>query len=341
MSVTRDETRWRIELDDHVSALAWAPDGTRLVAGSLGGDVRLLDGRTGEPIAKLPHHPLGVLAVAWSADGTRLAVGGQDGLLRVSDGEGAEVATAEHDDWIAALAWSGESGLLAAAAGRDLLILDRTGAERRRYDPAPSTITSLAWSADGSRVGAGAYGGLRWHDPAKASTTPIRTFEWKGSLLSIVVAPNGRWACAGSQDNTVHLWKLWSGDDLSMSGYPAKIEHLAFTHDSRWMANACLGEINVWDFSGKGPAGTAPAQGEAHDRHIAALAWRPGGDLLATGGAEGRLALWPPPHRKGQALTPDRAHDGPVGIACLAWAPDGSALAIGRGDGTVELSLVS
>lgn len=329
-------------LDDHVSTLTWSPGGLTLAAGSLGGDSILLDPATGDVVAKLPAHPLGVLTTAWSSDGDRLAIGGQDGILRLSDRVGAEVAAVDLGDWVADVAWSpAPSGYLAVAAGRVLCLVGPDGAVVRSFAAAPSTITSIAWSPDGRRIGVAAYGGLRWHEPTKPSEDPLRTFAWKGSLLSAVVAPNGRWACAGSQEATIHLWRLWSGDDLSMSGYPAKVEHLAFRHDSRWMASACMGDITVWDFSGKGPAGSRPAQGEAHERHVTDLAWQPRGDLLATGGADGRLALWASPRRQGKALNPLHVGDGEAGVSRLAWSPDGTRLAVGRSDGTVELSDVS
>ena len=67
-----------------------------------------------------------------------------------------------------------------------------------------------------------------------------RRFDWKGSLLTLVISPDGKWACAGAQDSEVHLWKLWSGD-LSMLS--VKIERIAFSNDSRWLAVACLGDL--------------------------------------------------------------------------------------------------
>jgi WD40 repeat protein len=159
---------------------------------------------------------------------------------------------------------------------------------------------------------------------------------FKGSPLSIVLAPNGKWACAGFQDASIHLWRLWSGDDLSMSGYPAKIEHLGFRHDSHWMASACLDELTVWDFSGKGPKGSRPAAGTAHDRHISCLQWEPGGTRLATGGADGRLVVWPSPRSVNRPLEPLHMLDGDTAVATIAWHPDAASILVGRADGTFE-----
>lgn len=332
-----DVARWQATLADHVSTLAWSPDGRTLAAGSLGGDAVLFDAATGDTVAKLAAHPLGVLCTAWSPDGRRLAVGGQDGRAGVYAAGGEPVGAATFDGWVTSLAWSPKAGSpLAAGAGRALHLLDGDGAVQASSPLLSSTVTSLVWSVDATRIGVGAYGGLRWYEPPTVADGPVRTFDWKGSLLSVIVAANGRWACAGAQDSSIHLWRLWSGDDLSMHGYPAKIDQLAFRHDSRWMASACLGELTIWDFSGKGPAGSRPAEGNAHDRHIAALAWQPGTKVIATGGADGRLALWSSPRRQGQELTPTTVVEG-TGISRLAWSPDGTRLAVGRGDGTVEL----
>ncbi|MGW9046784.1 hypothetical protein ACWGQL_30110 [Streptomyces lydicus] len=79
--------------------------------------------------------------------------------------------------------------------------------------------------------------------------------------------------------------------------------------------------MTVWDFSGRGPAGTSPPQLRAH-RRITALAWRPGaGAQLATGGSEGSIALW---HAAtglpGGVLNPARTVRLPAPVAALAWS---------------------
>lgn len=336
---------WQVTLGDYAEALAVAPDAGLVAAGSLAGDAVVLDVATGELVAKLDEHPFGVSALAWSPDGSTLAVGGHDATVRLYDRAGQPGGTLSVGGWVAALAWRPDGTSLAVAAGRNVTLVHPDGVEVVRYEPLASTVTALSWSPNGMRLGATAYGGIAWYDPdtAPTVTTPKRTFTWKGSLLSLAVAPNGRWACAGSQDASIHLWPLWSGDDLSMSGYPAKIEHLAFRPDSAWMASACLGEITLWDFTGRGPAGRRPAQGDAHARHVTALAWQPsvsaGKALLASADAAGRIALWPSPRRRGETLQPvttaDPAPADRGGVATLAWAsPD--ALVVAHADGAVE-----
>lgn len=329
------EVSWQALLGDFVSTISISGTGL-IVAASLAGDAIVVD-VDGTIVCKLTDHPMGVLSAAWSPNGSRFAVGGQDGLVRVYESGGRELNAIRCNGWIAAAQWSPDGALLAVAAGRSLVVCDADGALVHRYPDVSSTITSVAWATNGRRVGVTSYGGITWYDPDHLPhDAPSRTHRFKGSPLELQLSPNGKWACAGFQDSSIHLWRLWSGDDLSMSGYPAKIELLSFRHDSQWMASICLDELTVWDFSGRGPKGSRPASGIAHERHISTLAWEPAGDRLATGGADGRLVLWPSPKSVNRALVPLETLDHEIAIATLAWLPGGDALMVGRADGTLE-----
>ena len=330
-AATSPIAQWRVDVDDYVQVLEVCRDQGQAVVGSLGGDAALIDIDDGSATA-LERHEMGVLSAAWSSDGGRVAVGGQDGCVRIYDRTGAGKGVVDASAWVTALAWSPNAPVLAIGAGRHLLITDQDGALLHDFDDQPSTVTAVAWSADGSRVGATAYGGIGWHDVVGPRTGRRRRFDWKGSLLSLAMSPDGAWACAGAQDSTVHLWRLWSGKDLSMSGYPSKIERLRFRHDSRWLAVACLGEITIWDFGGKGPAGTAPAAASGHDKHIEDLDWDPSGKSVATGGGDGRTIVWAAPTRAGQDLSPVTALESDAATSRLRWVSEDSLL-VGRADG--------
>ena len=330
--------QWRVDVDDYVQVLEVCRDRGQAVVGSLGGDAALIDVDDGSATA-LERHEMGVLSAAWSSDGSRVAVGGQDGCVRIYDHTGTAQGAVEASAWVTALAWSPNAPMLAVGAGRHLLITDHDGALLHDFDDQPSTVTAVAWSADGSRVGATAYGGIGWHDVVGPRSGRRRRFDWKGSLLSLAMSPDGAWACAGAQDATVHLWRLWSGKDLSMSGYPSKIERIGFRHDSRWLAVACLGEITIWDFGGKGPAGTAPAAASGHDKHIEDLDWDPSGKSVATGGGDGRTIVWAAPTRAGQDLSPVTALESDEATSRLRWVSE-DCLLVGRADGgLVQLAL--
>ena len=330
--------QWRVDMDDYVHVLETHPERSQAVVGSLGGDAALIATDDGSSWP-LERHDMGVLSAAWSSDGSRVAVGGQDGHIRIYDPAGAPQGVVAVATWVTALAWSPAAPVLAIGAGKRLLITDQTGVTLHDFDDQRSTVTAIAWSADGARVGVAAYGGVGWHDVIGDRTGKRRRFNWKGSLLSLVTSPDGKWACAGAQDATVQLWKLWSGKDLSMSGYPSKIERLEFRADSRWLAVACLGELTVWDFGGRGPARTTPASASGHDNHIEDLAWDPSGSAIATGGGDGRTIVWGAPTRTGQKLSPVTALESDAQTSRLRWV-DEQSLVVGRSDGgLIKLAL--
>ncbi len=68
-----------------VDALAFSPDGRRLVTGSLEGDVDVWDARTGRQVDSLNGNLGQVLDLAFSPDGNRLATSSTDGIVRLWD----------------------------------------------------------------------------------------------------------------------------------------------------------------------------------------------------------------------------------------------------------------
>jgi WD40 repeat protein len=335
MSTTLDPLAtptWSAETDDYVATLAWSPAGESLAVGTLEGRALVLDATTGTTLHQLPDHPLGTLAAAWHGDGHVLATGGQDGMLRLHRSDGTPVASHQLDGWVSSLDWQPSGAMLAVGAGRRLHLCNPDGDLRLTSDPLASTVTDVAWAINKRRVAAACYGGVSWFE-AEHGPQPVKQFAWKGSVLTLAPSPDGRWLPVGAQDNTVHIWRLWSGDELEMNGYPTKVEHLAWHHASRSMAVGNLGEITIWDFSGRGPSGRRPRQIDAHERSIAALAFQPGGDLLASGSRDGTIAVWDTASKR----TPEvaRRHTGGSEVASLCWAPAGDQLVIASATGTL------
>jgi len=69
---------------DMISAMAWSPDGTKLVCGLRNGSLHLFDGTTGKRIASLAPHEREIHDTAWSPDG-RVVVTADAECLRITD----------------------------------------------------------------------------------------------------------------------------------------------------------------------------------------------------------------------------------------------------------------
>lgn len=184
-------------------------------------------------------------------------------------------------------------------------VLDRDGAPRWISPALPSTVAGLSWlRSDGRRIAAAAYQGVTIVEPA--TDRVVEHLPAPGAIAGLAVAPNGRWVVGGSQDATLHGWKVPGGDDFRMSGFPTTVSRLAFEPGGRWMACDGGDTIAFWDFSGAGPTGREALLGQGHRGAVTALAWAPTGRTLATADATGDVALWrlDPAARPGDRIRP-------------------------------------
>lgn len=319
---------WVADVDDAVAALSPGPDGRIAVAGSEGSLTLLSPAGEAQTRRALS---MGCLAVAWSPAGDRIAVGCIDGIA-ILDGAGDLIAR-HRGGWCSALAWSFDGARLAAGVGRSTVVYRADGTEFFRHDR-DSTVTTVGWI--NRRVASAAYGGVHVCHVSQGAAADILPFT--GSLLTMSISPDRRWAASGNQDATLHVWRVGkTGEELSMSGYPTKITALAFSPDSLLLASGGGQDVTVWDFGGRGPRGTTPRILAAPAAAISGLAWSPGGDRLAAVADDGCVAVWEPRVGvPGQPLTPvDRLdRDSPASAVCwvgrdrlvAAWA-DGTVAA--------------
>ncbi len=323
---------WTAPIAEYGTAVAWSPDGTRVLAADAGGGVYALDGRSGAVAwGERGAHPGGALALAVQPSGGVLVSGGQDRRLRfVALASGELRASLEAEGWVTTVVWSPAGDRVAAAAGRRVLMCSAVGELLWASEAHPSTVTALAWSPRGQVVST-CYGQVSFLDAATGARQ--ERFEWKGSLLSLAQSPDGEVIACGSQDGSVHFWRRSTGQDSTMSGYPLKPVALAFDADGRALATGGGSTVTVWSFDGAGPEGTEPALLELHDGPVTALAFSHRGRRLASASKDGGVIVWAL-DRRGRGDAVGAAFlDGEV--EALRWRSDDRALAAVDGRGHV------
>lgn len=332
MTVT-EATDWRATVGDTpVGLLATA--GVVVVAGGEGRAVAL-DGTTGVIVASTEVDG-GIVSCSVSPNGRTAVLSGLFGAWLWSLEDGSQAAVAD-GVWSSASAWISDRRV-AVAGGRRVVVVDE-GVPVWESDAFPSTVADVCWVGGHRRLAVAAYGGVHLIEPRPKA--PVRVLPFKGSLLGLAATGNGRWLVSGNQDATLQVFRTDSDDRLEMSGYPGKIEHLAFDATGRFLANDGAPDVTVWDFGGPGPRGRSPVlvsspEESARDA-IGGFAWHPADACLAVGWRSGVVAEYEPRRGiRGHRLMPSRVvATGLPSVRQVAWSPDGKAVLWAAADGTV------
>ena len=211
---------WSAAVGDYAIAGGWALRGEVLVVSDAAGGIYAFDGKSGASAwARQGAHDGGVLAMAIHPSGTAFATAGQDGRVLIWDVAEGQVKQAIDvgSDWVENVAWSPDGQWLAASCSRQVRAYGADGGEVWRSDDHPSTVSAIAWSS-ARELATACYGRVTFFD---ASTGELRQkLEWMGSLVSMVLSPDGDIVACGSQDNSVHFWRRSTGaglDDVRIS----------------------------------------------------------------------------------------------------------------------------
>ena len=150
--------RWHAKLDDFITQVAWSPDGSRLAAASVSGEVHVFDVATERAVHRLePAHADGCDALAWRPDGAAFATAGRDGMWRLWDAASGRQLV-EHDTgalWPEHAAWSGPAdgskrgAQLAVSAGSKISLWNEKGeaiGEPAKFERA---VVDLGWVLGG------------------------------------------------------------------------------------------------------------------------------------------------------------------------------------------------
>jgi WD40 repeat protein/serine/threonine protein kinase len=325
---------------DKVQAVAFSPDGQRIVTGSFDGTAKVWDAASGKDLLTCKGHRAGINSVAFSPDGQQIVTGSFDGTAKVWDSvSGKELLTLKgHGVALLSAAFSpegrrivtGHLGGIArvwdSASGKLLLTIGKQGADY--------AVASVAFSPDGQRIVAGHWDGKGkgtakvW---AAATGQLLLTLEGQragSSVASVALSPDQQRIVTGHWDAIANVWEAASGKLLlTLKGHGARIASVAFSRDGGRIATGSDDDTaKVWDSA----SGTELLTFKGHRGWVTSVAFSPDGHRVATGSYDRTAKVWEVGNHK-EVRTLNEI------VVGVAFSPDGQRIAASCFDGSAKV----
>lgn len=282
-----------------VSAVAYSPDGKRLVTASHDRTLLLWDPVTARCLGPIGTQADAIYDVAFHPDGRRIATACWDGTFRIWDVDKKAVL---HEfrgpgDRVFRLAFSPDGELLACLGATEEVQVREVETGKVRFTLTHDTdrLYRVAFSPNGKLLAVTSMRGVHlWELQRK---DPPRLLSSGGEYVKcLAFSPDSKILATGEGDlanndaGTVRLWDTTAGPLLAtLEGHAEPIFGLTFSPDGTRLFSASQDKtVKVWDVTQMQESLTL----RGHTDTVRAVAMSPDGKQLATAGADGHVILW-------------------------------------------------
>lgn len=241
-----------------VLAVAFTPDGERVVSGGQDNTVRIWEIGPRRLQHTLRGHTDQIMALACSPDGKLLASASMDKSIRIWN-----LATttelpklAGHSAGVYAVVFSPDGQQIASAGADNMVRIWDTelGIEKHLLSGHIQPVLAVAYSSDGLWLASASQNGEVRVWSASDGQARLVINQHVGAARAVEFSPDGRWLASAGDDREVLLFELATGKKhASCVGHSYPIRSIAFTPDSKLLVSCTAsptdkpGEMMIWD----------------------------------------------------------------------------------------------
>ena len=157
----------------------------------------------------------------------------------------------------------------------------------------------------------------------EALVCPLRGHESK--VRSVSWSPDGTKVASGSDDETVRIWEVATGKQLSqLTGHSNWVTSVSWSPDGKRLASGSYDNtVRIWEVA----TGKELSQLTVHLNGVTSVSWSPDGKRLASGSWDKTVRIWEV--ATGKELWQLRCDSG---VCSVSWSPDGARIAAGGGE---------
>lgn len=290
-----------------LNALAISPDSNTLASASDHKIVKLWDLNTKKVLASLSGHSQAVKSVTFSPDGKILATASDDKTIKLWQIETLEeiYTLLGHSHAVKSVAFSPDGQILASGSwDKTIKLWDvNTGTEICTMTGHQLQVNSVAFSPQGQLLASASYDRTirLWQIPALESSHKefqnrpcysllgtLSDHAW--AVLTVAFSPDGKILATGSDDNTIKLWEVNTGQLIcTLVGHSWSVVAVAFTADGETLLSAsCDKTVKLWRVSTAEEIVTL----SGHVDSVSAVAVSKVRQLIASGSRDKTIKLW-------------------------------------------------
>lgn len=290
-----------------------------------------------KPMEKYPRdlakHPSSVRTTAFSRDARYALTGGDDRSIRifeVASGKCVRRFIAHREGITAACFTPNGKQIVTGSSDKTVKVWDFDGdmishfnVEDNEQPPQDAPVKSAVQAMFGEKH---AFGFIQ---ETMASCTREFT-EHKRSITTVCVSPNSKLLLSGSEDRTLKLWNLSTGELVqTFYGHTKAVTAAAFSISGKYILSGSGDEtVRLWEVS----SGRCLRSIAGHWAEVTSVCFAPNGLLIASASEDKTIKVWA---NNGRCLCTFTGHT--LGVNSICFSPDGKLMASGGDDYLVKI----